>query len=180
LRSRKYRLREDGRKIAYWSIWQSHGLGCEWYVWLDAFGKQQLTQIQGGEKYQQAFYVFEELAQAPSTSSSQSLVSQAVAEIHLGRLEEAEAALQEALAKDPKNPEIIVNTIVLNVIAGKDAKDFIKYVSTYLGRMESDWANYYGRTLSSTKPDHHFLTDLEEKSALFDKAATKYSAKVAA
>ena len=39
---------------------------------------------------------------------------------------------------------------------------------------------YHGRTLSSTKPDHHFLTDLEEKRALFHKAATKYSAKVAA
>jgi len=107
-----------------------------WCIW-----KAALTQVQGGEKYQQAFYVFEELAQAPSTSSSQSLVSQAVAEIHLGRLEEAEAALQQALAKDPKNPDIIVNTIVLNVIAGKDAKDFIKYISKYFGSMEGDWAN---------------------------------------
>lgn len=34
--------------------------------------------------------------------------------------------------------------------------------------------------LQSTAPNHHFLTDLEEKSSLFDKAATKYSAKVAA
>ncbi|TVY81028.1 Coatomer subunit epsilon-1 [Lachnellula suecica] len=115
----------------------------------------------GGEKYQQAFYVFEELAQAPATSSSQSLVSQAVAEIHLGRLEEAEAALQQALAKDPKNAEIIANTAVLNIIAGKDAKDFIN-------------------SLSTVAPDHHYLQDLEEKSALFDKAATKYSAKVSA
>lgn len=88
-----------------------------------------LTCIQGGEKYQQAFYVFEELAQAASTSSSQSLVSQAVAEIHLGRLEEAEAALQQALAKDPENAEIIANSIVLNVIAGKDASELIRYVS---------------------------------------------------
>jgi coatomer protein complex subunit epsilon len=34
--------------------------------------------------------------------------------------------------------------------------------------------------LQSGAPNHHFLQDLEEKSALFDKAATKYSAKVAA
>ncbi|RDW71530.1 hypothetical protein BP6252_08093 [Coleophoma cylindrospora] len=115
----------------------------------------------GGEKYQQAFYVFEELAQAPSTSSVQSLVSQAIAEIHLGRLEEAEAALQKAIEKDPKNAEAIVNTAVLTVISGKDPKDLIS-------------------TLSSTAPDHVFLKDLEEKSALFDKAATKYSAKAAA
>jgi coatomer protein complex subunit epsilon len=84
--------------------------------------------MQGGEKYQQAFYVFEELAQAPSTSSPQSLISQAVAEIHLGRLEEAEAALQQALAKDPKNADAIANSIVLNVIGGKDAKDLTLYV----------------------------------------------------
>ncbi len=79
-------------------------------------------QTQGGEKYQQGFYVFEELAQAPSTTSTQSLISQSVAEIHLGRLDEAEAALQQALAKEPKNAEAIVNSIVLNIIAGKDTK----------------------------------------------------------
>jgi len=81
----------------------------------------------GGEKYQQAFYVFEELAQAPATSSTQSLISQAVSEIHLGRLEEAEAVLQQALAKDPENAEGIANSIVLNVIAGKDASELIRY-----------------------------------------------------
>ncbi|TVY17920.1 Coatomer subunit epsilon-1 [Lachnellula arida] len=115
----------------------------------------------GGEKYQQAFYVFEELAQAASTSSIQSLVSQAVAEIHLGRLEEAEAALQQALAKDPKSAEVIANSVVLNIIAGKDATELIS-------------------ALSTTAPEHHYLQDLQEKSALFDKAATKYSAKVKA
>ncbi|KAF4629672.1 hypothetical protein G7Y89_g8475 [Cudoniella acicularis] len=114
----------------------------------------------GGEKYQQAFYVFEELAQAPATSSTQSLVSQAVAEIHLGRSEEAEAALEQALTKDPKSADIIANSIVLNFIAGKDAKELIS-------------------SLSNVAPNHHYLQDLQEKSALFDKAATKYSAKVA-
>ena len=83
----------------------------------------------GGEKYQQAFYVFEELAQAPATSSIQSLISQAVAEIHLGRLDEAEAALKQAIAKDPKNAEAISNSIVLNVIQGKDTTQLKRYVS---------------------------------------------------
>jgi len=115
----------------------------------------------GGEKYQQAFYVFEELAQAENTRSTQSMVSQAVAEIHLGRLEEAEAALQQALAKDPESAEAIANSIVLNVIAGKDATELIS-------------------SLETTSPQHPFLTDLQEKSELFDKAATKYSAKVTA
>ena len=57
----------------------------------------------GGERYQQAFYVFEEMAQGVSTSAAKSLVGQAVAELHLGRLPEAEAALEQAVEKDPKD-----------------------------------------------------------------------------
>lgn len=84
--------------------------------------------MQGGEKYQQAFYVFEELAQAPSTSSTQTLVAQAIAEIHLGRLEEAEAALEQAFSKDPENAEVLANKVVLNTISGKDSSDLLRYV----------------------------------------------------
>jgi len=97
-----------------------------------------------------------------------------VAEIHLGRLEEAEAALQQALVKDPTNADIVANSIVLNVIAGKDAKELIRYESPL---SEISHAKLFSQ-LSSTAPNHTFLTDLQEKSALFDKAATKYSAKV--
>lgn len=77
----------------------------------------------GGEKYQQAFYVFEELAQAPATSSILSLVSQAVCELHLGRTEEAQAALEQALQKEPEYAEAIANMLVLTVISGKDPKE---------------------------------------------------------
>ncbi|KAF5651350.1 coatomer epsilon subunit [Fusarium sp. NRRL 52700] len=115
----------------------------------------------GGEKYQQAFYVFEELAQAPSTSSVRSLVSQAVCELHLGRTEEAQAALEQALEKDANNADAIANLLVLNVISGNQSDEF-------------------AQKLRSIKPDHQFLAGLEEKSALFDKAATKYSPKVSA
>ena len=82
--------------------------------------------MQGGDKYQQAFYVFEEMAQTPSTSAAKSLVGQAVAEIHLGRLPEAEAALQQAIEKDPENVEAIANSIVLNVLSGKDVSELTK------------------------------------------------------
>ncbi|KAK6216723.1 coatomer epsilon subunit [Colletotrichum tabaci] len=116
---------------------------------------------QGGDKYQQAFYVFEELAQAPATSSIATLVSQAVAELHLGRTEEAQAALDQALAKDASYAQAIANLLVLTVISGKDPKEITE-------------------KLKAADPQHQFLADLEEKSALFDKAATKYSAKVSA
>ncbi|UQC84708.1 coatomer epsilon subunit [Colletotrichum lupini] len=109
----------------------------------------------------QAFYVFEELAQAPATSSIATLVSQAVAELHLGRTEEAQAALDQALAKDAGYAEAIANLLVLTVISGQDPKEFTE-------------------KLKAADPQHQFLVDLEEKSALFDKAATKYSPKVSA
>lgn len=79
--------------------------------------------MKGGEKYQQAFYVYEELAQAPSTSSVRSLVSQAVCELHLGRTEEAQAALEQALEKDANNADAIANLLVLNVIAGSQSDE---------------------------------------------------------
>ena len=88
----------------------------------------ELTREKGGEKYQQAFYVYEELAQAPSTTSIRSLVSQAICELHLGRLEEAQAALDQALQKDPANVEAIANAIVLTTVSGKDAKELLEYV----------------------------------------------------
>ncbi|CCU76473.1 unnamed protein product [Blumeria hordei] len=115
----------------------------------------------GGKDYQKAFYVFEELAQAPSSSSSQSLVSQAVTEIHLGRLEEAEAALQRVLSTDPNNLEALANSIVLNVISGRDTTEL-------------------SSKLELSAPNYLSLQDLREKESLFEKAASKYTASVAA
>ncbi|KAI1875347.1 hypothetical protein JX265_004405 [Neoarthrinium moseri] len=115
----------------------------------------------GGDKYQQSFYVFEELAQAPATSSTLSLASQAVCELHLGRVEEAQSALELAIQKEPEYAEAIANLLVLTVVIGKDPTDL-------------------KAALQKAAPSHPFLTDLEEKSALFDKAAAKYSPKVSA
>ncbi|KAM0254714.1 hypothetical protein ACHAQJ_006495 [Trichoderma viride] len=112
----------------------------------------------GGEKYQQAFYVYEELAQGSSTFSVPSLVAQAVCEIHLGRLEEAQSALELAIQKDPTNAEGIANLLVLNSISGNNTDELVE-------------------SLKKANPNHQLLLDLEEKSNLFDKAAAKYSAK---
>lgn len=51
-----------------------------------------------------------------------------MAEIHLGRLPEAEAALTAALEKYPTDVELIANSIVLNVLAGKQTEDLESYV----------------------------------------------------
>ncbi|KAG6009063.1 hypothetical protein E4U21_003395 [Claviceps maximensis] len=113
----------------------------------------------GGEKYQQAFYVYEELAQAPATASIRSLVSQAICELHLGRLEEAQSALEQALQKDPQNVDAVANMLVLQVVSGRDDSEYVEL-------------------LQKADPKHQLLVDMDEKSALFDQAATKYTAKV--
>ena len=46
-------------------------------------------------------------------------VAQSIAEIHLGRLPEAEAALQHVLQANPNDIEAIANSIVLNTLSGK-------------------------------------------------------------
>ncbi|KAJ2975446.1 hypothetical protein NUW58_g8355 [Xylaria curta] len=115
----------------------------------------------GGDKYQQAFYVFEELAQAPATSSIVTLVSQAICELHLGRVEEAQVALEQALQKQPDYADAIANLLVLTVVTGKDPTELTN-------------------SLKKAAPQHALLADLEEQSDLFDKAASKFSAKVAA
>ncbi len=122
-----------------------------------------LTTTQGGERYQSAFYVFEEMAQTPASSgtANKSLVSQAIAELHLGRLPEAESALQQAVKQDPADVEAIANSIVLNVIMGKEKN-----------------AEELRRDLEDLAPEHLLLVDLKEKSEAFDQAAMKYSAKV--
>lgn len=137
---------------------------------------------QGGEKYQQAFYVFEEMAQGPSTSATRSLIGQAVADLHLGRLPEAEAALQQAMQNDSRDAEAIANTIVLSVLSGKETTDLVSYVGSHLCLSErSPLLITFARDslLQSTSPQHAFLSDVQEKSALFEQAATKYSAKLA-
>ncbi len=62
--------------------------------------------------------MFEELAQAPASSSVRTLVAQAVAELHLGRTEEAQAALEQAMKKEPAYAEAIANLRVVTSRTG--------------------------------------------------------------
>jgi coatomer subunit epsilon len=117
----------------------------------------------GGEKYQSTFYVYEELASTHSATSPTSLIGQAVAELHLGRLPEAEAALQQALQAENVDPQAIANMIMLSSVMGKTASETEPLIEQ----------------LKGVDPEHALLMDLEEKSKLFDTAAGKYSAKVA-
>ncbi|KAL8779248.1 MAG: hypothetical protein Q9203_001557 [Teloschistes exilis] len=126
----------------------------------------------GGESYQSAFYVFEEMAQTPSSTSTKSLVSQAITELHLGRLPEADAALNQALQQQKNEAgegrsssskdddvEAVANAVVLATLMGK--------------REEQE------RYLKELRKGHALVVDLDEKGRAFDLAAGKYAAKVA-
>lgn len=56
-------------------------------------------------------------------------MSQAVAELHLGRTEEAQAALDQALKKGSEYAaDAIANQLVLSVIIGKGSEELLRYV----------------------------------------------------
>lgn len=118
--------------------------------------------VGGSENYQSAFYVYEELASTPGTTSPTALIGQAVAEIHLGRVEEAELALQQAMEQENADVEAIANSIVLASVLGK----------------KSDVVRDLVEKLQARDQEHALLKDLEEKDQLFDAAASKYAAKV--
>lgn len=102
--------------------------------------------------------MFEELAQGPSTGSGSSLVAQAVSELHMGRVEEAEAALNTALELEPENTSAIANKIVLDTILGKDTTE--------------------GSTkLRNVDKSHELLADLAAKQEAFRAAMAKYNPK---
>ena len=117
----------------------------------------------GGDRYQQAFYEFEEMP-----------VAQSIAETHLGRLPEAETGLRGVVeAKEEQDEQqgasgeqrdhALANLAVVQTLAGKTVE-----ADGLLGELR-------GRA-----PHHPLLTSLREKESLFDEAAKKYSPKVTA
>lgn len=102
----------------------------------------------GSEKYQSAYYVFKELAGIPRTTLLTALVGQAVSEIYLSRLEEAEAALQQAVSMENADVQAIANSITLASVSGK----------------KGDVEQGLVQQLQETDGEHALLRDLEEKS----------------
>jgi coatomer protein complex subunit epsilon len=78
-----------------------------------------------GDAVQGAFYIYEELAQS-SSASAKSLLGQAVAEIQLGRLPEAESTIKQALEKDPQNADILANVVVCATLSGKEFEPYFR------------------------------------------------------
>lgn len=73
----------------------------------------------------------------------------------MGRVEEAETALNQALEKEPENATALANKFVLDTVAGKDASG----------------------SRSKLEKGHEVLVELEAKREAFRQAMGKYSPK---
>ena len=71
-----------------------------------------LSFLQGGEKYQDAYYIFQELSDK-YTPTVMLLNGQAVAYMHMGKFEDAESLLQDALDKVSAQGTLWLNHVSL-------------------------------------------------------------------
>ncbi|EIE87444.1 hypothetical protein G6F46_003048 [Rhizopus delemar] len=113
----------------------------------------------GGEKYQEAYYIYEEFAQSNTAQTVKVLNGQAVANIALGRYPEAESLLLEAQNKDNDNPETLINLITCATLTGKSQEVVHRYTSH----------------LREVAPKHPYVQELDLKSSLFDRCASHYT-----
>lgn len=112
----------------------------------------------GGEKLQDAYYIFQELLDK-NTSTASLLNGQAVCFLGQEKYEEAEAALQEALEKDPNNPDTLINLMVL---AHRTAK-------------QQEVASLYLAQLRDEHKTHKFVQDISNKEEEFTRLVKIYA-----
>nr|CAG4634949.1 EOG090X0A8E [Alona affinis] len=115
--------------------------------------------LHGGEKLQEAYYTFQELADK-NTSTALLLNGQANCFIGQGKYEEADSALQEALEKDSNNTDTLVNLMVLSQLAGKAPEVYSRYLSQ----------------LTDSAPDHLLVKEFQAKERDFNSLANQYTA----
>ncbi len=110
----------------------------------------------GGEKYQDSFYIFQELADKYEPTVKL-LNAQAACHIQQGNYEDAEGLLQEAQAKKSDDPETAINLIALYQYQGK-----IDSAKRNIAQFKDDF------------PHHPFVKSLEVKENDFERHSLQY------
>ena len=153
-----------------------------------------IFKILGGDKIQDAYYIYQELIDKYG-STPLLLNGQAASYIGQEKFDEAEAALQEAVERDPNNVDTLINLIVLSQQTGKPTE--VKYTQyqhnvivqfdekkLLFSILETDinfWllyfqvCNRYMTQLKDDHPKHPFVKGFLQKENDFDRMAQQYA-----
>lgn len=117
---------------------------------------------QGGEKLQDAFYIFQDFCDK-FVSTSLLLNGQAVCFIAQEKYEEADGALRNSLDKDPNNLDTFINLIAL-------AQHY-----NVSGKSQEDVINRYLSQIKDLHPYCQLVVDLDRKEQEFQRLSARYA-----
>lgn len=117
---------------------------------------------QGGEKLQDAYYIFQDFCDK-FVPTSLLLNGQAVCFIAQEKYEEADAALRNSLDKDPNNLDTFINLIAL-------AQHY-----NVSGKPQEDVINRYLSQIRDLHPHCQLVVDLDRKEQEFQRLSARYT-----